>query len=228
MNMSYNGASIIMIPEVISKMAFELENSLVPLIHRMASLSSGCNTQMELVNAISEYHCPRIQFKVEDVSITKTEVVISSVNVKYNVNATIRTGSHVLVCLDTYMDSIKGLYKEKTTPNDDLIEEILSVLCSVVSIISLIGTLCVYLILKELRTVPGINNMVLSVHLIIANGLYLFGLNAAPNATLCTVIGILTHYFWLSSVMWMHICSIHMFRVFFFMENVPNIHQSNV
>lgn len=225
MNRSYNDASIIMIPEVISKMEFELEHSLMPLIPHMTSLSSGCNIQMELVNVISEYHCPRIQFKVEDVSITKTGVVISSVKVKYDVNATIRTGSHVLVCLDTYMDSIKGLHKEKTTPNDDLIAEILSVLCSVVSIISLISMLCVYLMLKELRTIPGINNMMLSVHLIIANGLYLFGLNAAPNATLCTVIGILTHYFWLSSVMWMHICSIHMFRVFF-MENVPNIHQS--
>ena len=225
MNRSYNDASIIMIPEVISKMEFEFEHSLMPLIPHMTSLSSGCNIQMELVNVISEYHCPRIQFKVEDMSITKTGVVISSVKVKYDVNATIRTGSHVLVCLDTYMDSIKGLHKEKTTPNDDLIAEILSVLCSVVSIISLIGMLCVYLMLKELRTIPGINNMMLSVHLIIANGLYLFGLNAAPNATLCTVIGILTHYFWLSSVMWMHICSIHMFRVFF-MENVPNIHQS--
>ena len=226
MNMSYNNASIIMIPEVISKMEFELEDSLVPLIPSMTSLSSGCTTNMELVNVISEYHCPRVQFKVEDVSVTKTEVVISSVNAKYNVNATISTGSHVFVCLDTYMNSIKGLYKEKTTPNDDLIEEILSVLSSVVSIISLICTLFVYLILKELRTIPGINNMVLSIHLIIANGLYLFGLHAAPNATLCTVIGILTHYFWLSSVMWMHICSIHMFRVFFFMENVPNTHQS--
>jgi flavin reductase (DIM6/NTAB) family NADH-FMN oxidoreductase RutF len=75
------------------------------------------------------------------VSITKTGVVISSATVKYAVNATIRTGSHVLVCLDTYMDSIKGLHKEKTTPNDDLIAEILSGLCSVVSIISLIGML---------------------------------------------------------------------------------------
>jgi hypothetical protein len=56
---------------------------------------------MELVNVINEYHCPRIKFKVEDVSITKTGVVISSATVKYAVNATIRTGSHVLVCLDT-------------------------------------------------------------------------------------------------------------------------------
>lgn len=107
-----------------------------------------------------------------------------------------------------------------------MVEEILSFICSTISIVSLIGTLVVYTVFKELWTIPGINNMILSGHLIIANVLYVFGFTATEHCYFCVAIGMLIHYFWMTSIMWMHICSIHMFRVFFFMINVPNVNQS--
>ncbi|XP_052088428.1 adhesion G protein-coupled receptor E3-like [Mytilus californianus] len=68
--------------------------------------------------------------------------------------------------------------------------------------------------------------MMLSLHLLVAHSLYLFGFNATWNDKLCSSLGLLTHYFWLASIFWMHICTVHMFRVFFSMKMKPTVKQS--
>lgn len=67
--------------------------------------------------------------------------------------------------------------------------------------------------------------MMLSCHLLVAHSLYLFGMNATYNTVLCVGIGLLTHYFWLGSVLWMHICTLDIFRIFYY--HVNNLSISN-
>ena len=209
--------------KMISKMALESENS-TPFVrfHRHGDRFDRVDT----VHVNRDYYCPRIKFNTDEVNISKTQVIVSSLNVTYDINSEIRNGNHVLVCLDSYMDAIHRQKTNNTTGQEDMVEEILSFICSTISIVSLICTLVVYTVFKELRTIPGINNMILSGHLIIANVLYVFGFTATEHCYFCVAIGMLIHYFWMTSIMWMHICSIHMFRVFFFMMTVPNVSQS--
>ncbi|XP_071081450.1 uncharacterized protein [Haliotis cracherodii] len=92
--------------------------------------------------------------------------------------------------------------------------KITTAVCLSLSIIFLLLTLMVYILIKELHTVPGLNLILLSSSLFLAHVLYLFGAGTVSTPTICTVIGVLIHYFWLASFAWMNVCCLHMFRVF--------------
>ncbi|KAJ7371549.1 hypothetical protein OS493_024890 [Desmophyllum pertusum] len=72
------------------------------------------------------------------------------------------------------------------------------------SIISLVSVLVTYSLFKELRTLPGINLMNLSLAHLLSNLLFL-GAVYVEAKVVCTVIAILLHYFLLVSFMWMSI-----------------------
>ncbi|XP_021364540.1 latrophilin receptor-like protein A [Mizuhopecten yessoensis] len=84
----------------------------------------------------------------------------------------------------------------------------------IVSMFCLLLTVLTYFLFKSLRTTPGKNNMFLSINLLIAQALFQFGAGQRALGLGCVVVGALIHYFWLSAVVWMNICSFHMFRVF--------------
>ncbi|XP_053391963.1 latrophilin-like protein LAT-2 [Mercenaria mercenaria] len=93
---------------------------------------------------------------------------------------------------------------------------ILSPVCTSISLTFSVLTLIIYLRFKELKTQPGINNIVLCIALIIAQTLFQFGSGQACNVSkvACQIIGILVHFSWLFLIFWMNSCCIHMFRVF--------------
>lgn len=70
--------------------------------------------------------------------------------------------------------------------------------------------------IEQLRTLPGKNNMSLSINLILAQILFLVGSLSRfePLSNPCKTIGVVIHFFWLQSVFWMNICTYHTFRVF--------------
>ena len=82
------------------------------------------------------------------------------------------------------------------------------------SMLCLVLTLCTYVFFPQLRTLPGKNNICLVVALFTSQGLTQFGLNQFVGSVLCTVVGLLIHYFWLVTFFCMNVCSFHMFRVF--------------
>ncbi|KAI8794525.1 adhesion G protein-coupled receptor E4P [Biomphalaria glabrata] len=96
----------------------------------------------------------------------------------------------------------------------DLVEYIVSLVCFVASIICLILTLLTYVIFPVLRTEAGINNMFLSGSLLLAQVSLLASSHSVRASTLCTALGVLTHFLWLWNFTWSFICSYHMFRVF--------------
>ncbi|XP_071081451.1 uncharacterized protein [Haliotis cracherodii] len=95
-----------------------------------------------------------------------------------------------------------------------LASKITTAVCLSLSIIFLLLTLMVYILIKELHTVPGLNLILLSSSLFLAHVFYLFGAGTVSTPTICTIIGVLIHYFWLASFAWMNVCCLHMFRVF--------------
>lgn len=105
---------------------------------------------------------------------------------------------------------------ENSENNSSEAIQILSFICVIISIVFSFFTFITYVFFKELRTQPGVNNMLLAASLIISQCLFLFGFNQAPNVSAagCTALGVLIHYSWTVFLVWMSICTFHMFRVF--------------
>ena len=215
--------------DLLSKMAFQSDTILqaYPYFPVQDTDNSICSRfHMETIDVLEFYFCPRIKVDMSEVILSKDEAVLTNLNISVSLNYVINNGSHVFVCLDHYLNKTYRPKNQTSDPEGDIIEEILSAVCSLISIISLIMTLTVYSFFKELRTTPGRITLYLSIHLLIAHILYLFGINATYNENLCFAIGIMIHFFWVESIMWMHVCSIHMFRVFFFLGSSPNTNHS--
>ncbi|KAH3800157.1 hypothetical protein DPMN_153785 [Dreissena polymorpha] len=128
------------------------------------------------------------------------------------------------VCWEMYKTSVNG---SKTRQNDRSTDRkpvtatgILSLACMIISVTCLLITLVTYFLFNELRTQPGINNMGLSISLIIAQVLFQFGKEQHANVPswACELIGALVHFFWLLVIFWMNICCLHMFRAFTTMQ----------
>ena len=95
-----------------------------------------------------------------------------------------------------------------------LLENYLSLACVSMSLLCLLLTLVTYAAFKSLRTVPGQNTIGLCINLLLAQALLQFGVGWTELGVGCVALGMLIHYFWLSAVLWMNVCSFHMYRVF--------------
>ena len=95
-----------------------------------------------------------------------------------------------------------------------LLEHYLSLACVSLSLCCLLLTLLTYATFRSLRTIPGQNVMALCSNLFLAQALLQFGVSWTELKGGCVAIGMLIHYFWLASVLWMNVCSFHMHRVF--------------
>ncbi|KAK7004084.1 adhesion G protein-coupled receptor E3, partial [Biomphalaria glabrata] len=103
---------------------------------------------------------------------------------------------------------------------------ILTYICLSASELCLLITLITYLVFAELRTVPGINNIFLTLSLFLAQLALIMASNVPTPSALCTYIGIVTHFLWLWHFSWSFLCSLHMFRIF--TANIPNVSSRTV
>jgi len=120
----------------------------------------------------------------------------------------------VRVCLKDYFRKAEHYYQQKLAASMYTPQAILSVVCNLLSMAGLCITIITYIIFEELRTIPGKNNMMLAVHLLIAQCLYQFGMDRTDLPNACVVLGIFIHLFWLTAIFWMNVCTLHMFRTF--------------
>ncbi|CAC5365573.1 unnamed protein product [Mytilus coruscus] len=178
-----------------------------------------CFAYHKTIKVVSHFFCPRIKLQFNEVQLSTSYLTMSNKKIAFELNSVIQIENDFLVCLDDRIISNNRSGESKSQNQKNDIEKILSLICSITSITSLTLTMLVYLLLKELRTLPGLQQLMLSFHLLVAHALYLFGMNATHNTALCVAIGLFTHYFWLGSVMWMHICTFDIFRVFYFRLN---------
>ncbi|XP_071175170.1 uncharacterized protein [Mytilus edulis] len=91
---------------------------------------------------------------------------------------------------------------------------ILMMSCTCLSLICLFLTFITYCLFSTLRSLPGKNNMCLVFAMFFAHLLFQFGLYATQSNSICILIGIFMHIFWLAEFGCLSVCSFHMFRVF--------------
>ncbi|XP_076439750.1 uncharacterized protein LOC143279559 [Babylonia areolata] len=97
-----------------------------------------------------------------------------------------------------------------------LVEHYMSLVCVCLSMVCLLATIVTYSTFRTLRSIPGQNTLALCCNLFVAQGLLQFGVGGwgEPRGVGCMALGMLIHYFWLASVLWMNVSSFHMHRVF--------------
>ncbi|XP_035829707.1 uncharacterized protein LOC101852596 [Aplysia californica] len=99
-------------------------------------------------------------------------------------------------------------------PWTTLAKYILTLVCVSVSLVCLLLTVITYSSFPTLRSVAGKNNMCLCISLILAQTSLLVSSHVRRPRTLCVVVGILTHFLWLTMFSWSFACCLHMFKVF--------------
>ena len=95
----------------------------------------------------------------------------------------------------------------------DSIEGWLSFICGIVSVVCLLITSIVYM-LPKLQNQPGRLLLSVSISLCLAQVLFLAAPRAEIDVVLCKTIGILDHFFFLASFMWMNVMSFDVFKTF--------------
>ncbi|XP_055874575.1 uncharacterized protein LOC129924387 [Biomphalaria glabrata] len=126
----------------------------------------------------------------------------------------------LLVCIDL-MDRKLKEWKERDPDIDQrcketqcFVENILTWVCFIISIVCLLMTLLTYCMFSALRMKAGVNNMFLSFSLLLAQVSLMFSAYTSAPGIPCKIIGVLTHFLWLWNFSWNFLCTFHMFRVF--------------
>ncbi len=116
---------------------------------------------------------------------------------------------NLVICVDT-MQEVYDNYQDPVK----LAENILTIVFCILSLICLTLTFITYCTFPSLLTLPTKNTMCLVAFLFLAQLLLLFKEMALWNETACKVVGVFLHYLWLTVILWMNVCSYHMFHVF--------------
>lgn len=102
--------------------------------------------------------------------------------------------------------------------------EMFATILNVISIVSMMVLLILYMVVPGLRTLPGLNTMSTTFSLLCMQLTYMFANAVEKSSLFCTVIGILLHYFWLSLCCCLFTCSLHMCRSFSDRRGYSHIH----
>ena len=165
--------------------------------------------------------CPMIHLQVDDFSIIDngTGLYFTDLNIYLtHRNYLQKNKNEISVCIDDYIPATKEhnvlMQKQNDHSNQISTLSILSLTCVCCSVLCLLLTLIVYVLLPTLRTQPGINNMFLSLSLLLALALFQFGAGQTLDELPCIVMGLAVHFLWLNSIFWTNICCYHMFITF--------------
>ncbi|KAK6177463.1 hypothetical protein SNE40_015558 [Patella caerulea] len=132
------------------------------------------------------------------------------------------------VCFQTFLNKTNLTHSNETVQyydthaRFDWILRYLTIVLISLSLVSICIALITYGMFPEMRTQPGINNIGLMLNLFLAQLILITGLDQTQDKILCRSIGISIHYFWLGMVLWMNVCTFHMFKVFVLQKLVRN------
>lgn len=103
------------------------------------------------------------------------------------------------------------------------IHDILSNVGMAISIISLLVKIILFFCLSGPRRTANIVILFLCISLLLAQSLFLFGINLTSNPLCCQIIGILIHYLFLATFFWMNVLSYDIFCTFSMERLVPQV-----
>jgi hypothetical protein len=155
--------------------------------------------------------CPHVIFE-------PSEYILSE-----NYSVELKNYKHIFQFYQIYIDQKKRLWVclddfEQMTGNEnvlDVVYRILMIICTCLSSIALLITFITYAVFPSIRTLPGKNIMSLVFSLLLYHVLYLIEMaTGTVSDTTCKILGLLLHYFLLSSFGWFTISAIHMYNIF--------------
>ncbi|XP_070198599.1 adhesion G protein-coupled receptor E2-like [Littorina saxatilis] len=115
---------------------------------------------------------------------------------------------------DAAMDihnTLHNLQRKEAPPKYERPLYWVSLLSTIVSLFFLFISFLIYCLLSSLRTVAGINNLILTVALFVAQLLLQIVADVSMADWLCQVVGVATHFFWLVVTFAQNACTFHMF-----------------
>ena len=164
--------------------------------------------------------CPQVIFKKHEFRIDWDGSTIHIIHIHHKFyfdEFKISNDGYAVVCLEQVKDLLtKYSITSSIMTGSISVFEILTLVCLIASILCLLLTLITYILLASLRTAPGKNNICLAMSLLLAQALMLVQPNVHRIDELCSVVGSISHFSWLSYFSWTGICTFHMFRVFGF------------
>ncbi|KAH9504886.1 hypothetical protein Btru_060914 [Bulinus truncatus] len=171
--------------------------------------------------------CAHVRLNFSEVNfIGDGEVIVEGSDVTlYRYQYFNDTDDTILVCAKTLDEAISSRaipLRADTTTLLSRVETILTIVSLSVSFVCLFITLTTYCAIPALRSMPGKNNMILVTSLIVAQFMLIAADFPEPDTLVCTVVGVVLHYSWLSTIIWMSACSFHMFHVFVIHQATPS------
>ena len=185
------------------------------------SIQNECSPKAERISLVHQTSCPLVELTriayewyEEDDSIifnSSNNVVLNESQVMFNFNRT-----SILICSDVYTKYFPAMFPALIATENLTLDAVLSLICVSLSLVSLLVSFVTFCTHSSFRTLPGNNNMALAMCLVCAQTLFLVGSFSRfeKESSICITIGLLTHFFWLMSVFWMNVCTVHFFRVF--------------
>ena len=129
----------------------------------------------------------------------------------------------IILCIDDF-EAVYDIFSDSdylNRPNTVtgelrvLPKEILSLVCTCLSIACLLITIVVYITFSELQSQPGVNTIMLCISLFLAQTVYQFGSGQSSlPAWLCELIGAICHFLWLSVMFSLNVCSVEIYLAF--------------
>ncbi|XP_033732606.1 probable G-protein coupled receptor Mth-like 2 [Pecten maximus] len=152
------------------------------------------------------------EFEVEESTF---EISLSKSTRKLHQDEFLLIDKKVRICLYNFQDMFNGSIAARfSEPPLYAPLKITTFVCNVISLVCLLITFITYCLFPTMRSLPGMNNMSLVFAMFFAQLLFQCGFYMTSSQTLCTVLGVFIHIFWLSTFGCMSACSYHMYSVF--------------
>ncbi|KAK6187370.1 hypothetical protein SNE40_005418 [Patella caerulea] len=168
--------------------------------------------------------CSYFEFSSDEFSLKYMVARINHLNITLGDDQFSLYKNQLRICFELFLNVTGLTYNNETvlyniegeSANDDhgLIKFYLSIILTGLSMFGLLLTFITYLRFREMRTQPGTNNMGLVISLFLANLMVLVGVEKVDHVIVCQFLGVAMHYLWLSMLLWMDVCSYHMFKIF--------------
>ena len=200
--------------KLLDKFIFVSNVSYVFWFSKHIAMDKACRTVLQIGKLLV---CKRITLSVSELNNSDGKSLVQSDGV-LNLPMEYRISSDdISVCLDDYLNYIESKIKQNPSNPEKVIDRViimLSFFCSIISIVSLCITVFTYLVFKTLRTVPGKINLCLCLSLISAQILQTITIDLTDYHIVCIICGILIHFCWSATLLWMNVASFYLFYCF--------------
>ncbi|KAJ8021000.1 G-protein coupled receptor Mth [Holothuria leucospilota] len=155
-----------------------------------------------------ELNCPHELLRPQEYSIHQNKSLVSP-----KLKSAFPQSEYVILADNQSHVCIKNVKEIVTSPLTTVLL-VISTIFTILSLIGLITTFITYVIFKPLRNLPGLVTMNFITAMFFAQLVLLLTKAFPESSTICIIIGMLGHFFWLSAFVWMSVVAYDVRRTF--------------